>query len=193
MELSFLERALVMNPLRRWVQRTFEIPSLVLAGKGVACDDVVLEIGASCGYGAQCLLKVLSVPYVIALEFDSKMLQRRIRDDRIFYVQGSGHQIPLHDESVNHIFSFGVLHHIENWQGALEECYRVLKNGGELYLEEFYAPLITNRFVHFFIPHPQENRFTHQQLLDEANRIGLKCRYAKSKFGLMGILVLEKA
>ena len=44
--------------------------------------------------------------------------------------------IPLNDESIDLITCFGVMHHIPNVSHVMGECYRVLKNNGEMVIRE---------------------------------------------------------
>lgn len=47
-----------------------------------------------------------------------------------FEVADAEKRIPLNDESVDHIYSFGVLHHSPNTEAIVEEMYRVLRPNG---------------------------------------------------------------
>jgi ubiquinone/menaquinone biosynthesis C-methylase UbiE len=47
-------------------------------------------------------------------------------------VQASGDYIPLADDSVDHVYSFGVLHHIPNVEVVLDEIDRVLRSEGSI-------------------------------------------------------------
>jgi 2-polyprenyl-3-methyl-5-hydroxy-6-metoxy-1,4-benzoquinol methylase len=63
-------------------------------------------------------------------------------------------QLKYHDE-VDSIVSFGVLEHVENPQQYLKDAYRLLKNGGKMYLEtdnlnDILMKLNTNSFDEFF-------------------------------------------
>ncbi|MFQ6083608.1 MAG: class I SAM-dependent methyltransferase [Candidatus Aminicenantia bacterium] len=46
--------------------------------------------------------------------------------------------LPFSENSFDAVFAFGILHHIENWQKAISEIYRVLKPGGYFSFEEFF-------------------------------------------------------
>ena len=63
-------------------------------------------------------------------------------------------QLKYNDE-VDSIVSFGVLEHVENPQKYLKDAYKLLKNGGKMYLEtdnlnDILMKLNTNSFDEFF-------------------------------------------
>ena len=79
-------------------------------------SDLVLEIG--CGpkhYERYCRGKYVGID--IAFDPDLK---------------ASAAMLPLKSDSFDSIFAFDVLEHMSNLKIALEECNRVLKNGGKL-------------------------------------------------------------
>jgi SAM-dependent methyltransferase len=77
--------------------------------------ELVLEIG--CGpkhYEKYCRGEYLGID----LAFDPDL-------------KASATMLPLKSDSVDSIFAFDVLEHVSNLKMALEECNRVLKNGGK--------------------------------------------------------------
>lgn len=61
-------------------------------------------------------------------------------------IVGDIHDLPLPDASVDAIICMSVIEHVEDPKRAIEECFRVLKPGGYLYL---YAP-----FLFYYHPMP---------------------------------------
>jgi len=113
--------------LHRWI----DYPSL--AGKKV------LEIGCGvgtmleqfCGQGIEC--------HGLELNFPSARLTYRRTELNNFkgkgYVyQGDAETLPFKDSTFDYILSYGVLHHTENTQKALDEIHRVLKPDGSFML-----------------------------------------------------------
>ena len=192
MKLNIIEKWVVLNPLRRFIQRRWEVPFLLKKGGGISKNSIVLEVGSSVGFGAKCLQEITGA-HVLALEYDASLLARRNKSlPNVHFLQGSAENLPFGEETLDAVFSFGVFHHLPNWQQGVEEAYKSLKVGGKLYLEEFYAPLITHFTTRYIIKHPQFNRFTHAELLQQAQKQGFTCVYEKSVFGLMGWVVLQK-
>jgi ubiquinone/menaquinone biosynthesis C-methylase UbiE/uncharacterized protein YbaR (Trm112 family) len=52
------------------------------------------------------------------------------------FVQASATRLPIADQSVRGVLSFGVIHHLPDQEGALRECCRVLEGEGLLALHE---------------------------------------------------------
>jgi SAM-dependent methyltransferase len=68
-------------------------------------------------------------------------------------VIGDAHALPFRDSSVDAVFLTSVLEHLTNPNQAIDEVYRVLRPGGQLY---GYAP-----FYHHYHPSPSDYfRFT---------------------------------
>ena len=66
------------------------------------------------GYAAACTLR-----HIRGVEADG------------FTVQGNAESLPIRDNSVDVVYSNGVLHHTPNFLTAMDEAYRVLKPGGK--------------------------------------------------------------
>ena len=97
----------------------------------------VLELG--CGTGA--ILKEVApiAKRAIGIDISAGMLEQA-KERGLECVQGSVTDLPFEDESFDLAYSFKVLAHIEDIKTAMRECRRVLRPGGEAFLE-FY-----NRF-----------------------------------------------
>jgi len=50
------------------------------------------------------------------------------------FIEGSALDLPFEDNSIDAIYSMGVLHHTPDPQLAINEAHRVLKNGGQAYI-----------------------------------------------------------
>ena len=110
-----------------------------------------------------------------------------------------GESVPLDDESVDFIYSFEVLEHVQDPYKVLSEIYRLLKKGGKAYIstcnydsfyeghyKRFWNPLIApegnkRNFVkkglspHFF---DELNFITKKKIVEYVNDIGFsKCEF----------------
>jgi ubiquinone/menaquinone biosynthesis C-methylase UbiE len=110
MKLSDKEFQVMNNPARQFLQRTVEFPLFKSMGLSGERQDI-LEIGCGSGYGATLLATLKPSSYVTDL---------------------SG----FADASKDVVVIFGVLHHIPPWREVIAECCRVLRSGGQLFLEE---------------------------------------------------------
>lgn len=171
MKLHPLEKWMMTNPLRAWLQRRYEAPYL-FEGMELRPGAVCLEIG--CGWGVGALLIAERFPgcRVIATDYDPQMIElaravladpprwaRGIRWDNIELRVADATALPFPDASFDAVFAFGILHHIQNWPQAVREVYRVLWPGGAFSLEEFFLdapPLRANLALakRFGIPPP---------------------------------------
>ena len=106
--------------------------------------------------------------------------------------QGQLPDIPTPPQSYDAVFAFGVLHHIPDWQEALSAMANVTKPGGQLYLLEYYKALICHPLIKRLLDHPQNNRFSHQELLQACQGNALRTIYENHTLGLMGMVIVQK-
>ena len=104
------------------------IQSLDVQGK------TVLEIG--CGMGSDHLMLARKGGLMHAFDLGKRNLELTKHRLNIYgfstkTVQGDGEYLPFADESLDIVYSFGVLHHFPNTQHAVSEIFRVLKPGGK--------------------------------------------------------------
>jgi len=150
MKLPRLEKWMMTNPLRAWVQRRYEAPYL-FEGVELPPGATCLEIG--CGWGMEALLIAERFPgcRVIATDYDLQMIELAravladpprwaeiIRRENIVLGVADATSLPFPDAHVDAVFAFGILHHIQNWPQAVREAHRVLKPGGVFSFEEFF-------------------------------------------------------
>jgi ubiquinone/menaquinone biosynthesis C-methylase UbiE len=128
-------RAMNRTP-RQMLQRYWEFPILKRFGVLITGRDV-LEVGCGSGYGAQ-LLATLKPKSYIGFDFmeEQLALARKRLPDFKFLQQDAADMQAIATASMDTVVVFGVLHHIPEWKAALREIARVLRPGGEVYLEE---------------------------------------------------------
>lgn len=135
--LSEMEFKAMNTEWRRLFQRTVEYPLFKRFGLNVAGQDV-LEIGCGSGYGAVLLASQAPGSYlgVDLMPEQIALAQQRALSHASFVVQDASDLAQVADASKDVVVIFGVLHHIPTWRGVVRECARVLRPGGEIYLEE---------------------------------------------------------
>lgn len=198
MQVNVLESIFVNSPVRRYMQRKFEVPMLMKLG-GIPKTGRIAEVGCGSGYGLRLLLDVFNPKVIHGFDIDDKMLNKasaylakEIMDHRVFLHNEDDNLSQIRQNKYGTIFFFGSLHHIPRWRDALNAAYESLDDGGKIYLWEFYRCFTMNPFVKFFLDHPAEAAFSHAELKKELSKYGCNIIGEKNFFNLAGMIVIEK-
>lgn len=99
-------------------------------------SKLVLDMG--CGPGRFSDLVLSRGGSVIALDYSSAIDAARLNfkdyKTRTLLIQGDALMLPIRTDSVDAVFSIGVLHHTPEPKSGVTEAYRVLRNGGSFAL-----------------------------------------------------------
>jgi len=190
MRLNAVETALMNNPVRAAIQSRFEATRLLALG-GPTPGARVLEVGCGRGVGAELILDRFGAERVDAFDLDRGMVERarrrlRRRGTRARVWVGSVTAIASSGAVYDAVFDFGILHHVEDWRGALKEIRRVLRPGGRLFAEEVFERLVGAPIWSRLLEHPQQARFDHDGFrsgLEEAGFRVLATRTLWNRFG----------
>lgn len=178
MKLNGLERAMMNNPVRAFLQRRYELPLLERLG-GRPAGARVLEVGCGRGVGTELIFEAWGAGEVHAFDLDPEMValaRRRLArygGERLRLWAGDVTAIDAADESFDAVVDFGILHHVPRWQAAVAEIARVLRPGGKFYFEEVSRRALDRRAYRALFAHPQENRFTREEFTGELERRGI--------------------
>jgi len=174
-----------MNSLpRRLLQRYYEFPRLKSMDVGLKGKDI-LEIGCGSGYGAMLIMKDEPHSYlgVDVMEEQIELACKRAIPGAEFRLEDAIQLRTIADACIDLIVIFGILHHIPEWRIALAECHRVLRSGGEMYLEEPLGELLDwfDRWSNW--DHPKERRFSLNELESNLSTKGFRILKRSHRFG----------
>jgi ubiquinone/menaquinone biosynthesis C-methylase UbiE len=177
-KLNGLEKALMNNPVRAFVQRHYE--SRLLERLGGRLDGArVLEVGCGRGVGSELILGRWGAREVHAFDLDPEMVglaRRRLSrfgPDRTKVWVGDACAIDAGVGSFDAVVDFGILHHVPRWQAAVAEIARVLRPGGRFFFEEVSRQALDRPAYRKLFAHPAENRFSLEEFVAESERLGL--------------------
>ncbi|PWT89353.1 MAG: hypothetical protein C5B56_07260 [Proteobacteria bacterium] len=195
MLLNKVEFALVNNPVRAAIQRSFEASRLLRMGGDVR-GGRVLEIGCGRGMGIPILQEKFGAASVDAFDLDPRMVARASRRlahrraVRLWVADCTS--IPVADASYDAVFDFGIIHHVPDWRASLREVARVLKPGGRFFAEEVFGGFITHPVTRMFLDHPQLDRFEAADFQRGLEDAGLVPGRPETLWGTFGWFVAVK-
>lgn len=197
MKLNIFEKMYINSPLHTPAQR--RVVGFLKSLNHLRPGGRVLEIGCGRGVGMQLIMSAFQPAAAEALDIDPRMIElteRRLRSlprDKVAVRLADVHKLPHPDASIDAVFDFGVLHHLEDWKRGLREVSRVLRPGGYFYIEEYFPALYANAFFGRILAHPREDRFDAADFRSalEGARLRLMDGYRESKFRLLGVAVKE--
>ena len=197
MKVNWAERLWVNSPLRFVIQQreTRFFKRLRNLEPGARC----LEIGCGHGAGARIIINAFKPAHLDGLDIDPFMIrlalrrQRKAKAEGLCFLVGDVQNLPYVDASMDAVFNFGIIHHLENWRQGISEIARVLKRGGGFYFEEIYPPLYANPVTRILLEHPTEDRFHGPEYRGALQSEGFRLLpgYKESRFAILGVAVKE--
>ncbi len=197
MKVNWAERLWVNSPLRFFIQQreTRFFKRLRNLEPGARC----LEIGCGHGAGARIILKTFQPSRLDGLDVDPVMIRLASRRqpqwtiERLQFLVGDAQRLPYADGSMEAVFNYGIIHHLEDWEQGIREIVRVLKRGGGFYFEEIYPALYANAITRRLLEHPAENRFHGPEYRAALQNEGLRLLpgYKETRFAILGVAVKE--
>ena len=109
------------------------------------------------------------------------------------FVEGSADDLgAFPDGSFDAVLDFCILHHVEGWRSFFDECRRVLKDGGCIYIADLSRSCIhiVDALLHW--DHAEEALFSFEELEREANRRGFRTVKKAIDLGLEGYFRFQK-
>ena len=183
MKLSAKEYDAMQSNWRKWVNEHMEIKGFKDWGMDFKGKDI-LEVGCGSGYSASLIMKDDPKSYT-GIDIMPEQLEKAkaLGLACANFVQGDVADLSrFEDASFDMIVDFMILHHVEGWRSFLDEAFRVLRPGGEMYIND-----LTKKGVHltdalFHWGHAEEPLFTMKEFEEQANKSGFmtvkRCNYA---------------
>ena len=178
MKMNRVEKALMNNPVRAFLQKHYEAKLLERLG-GRTEGARVLEIGCGRGVGTEILFDQFGAREVHAFDIDDYMIDRartrlrRYSPERLRLFVGNAGAIDADGDTYDAVFDFGIIHHVHNWRRVLSEVARVLRPGGRFFFEEVTSRAL-NRPAYRVFEHPMKDRFSKDQFVAELETQGLE-------------------
>jgi ubiquinone/menaquinone biosynthesis C-methylase UbiE len=171
MKLNRFELKLLSGKLRCWVQEYYDIRQWRKLGARPCVNGIALDIGCGQGNGIKLAMSKFGVATVDAFDIDDRMLDISRRATAhlggVKITNNSATEIAAPSDTYDIVFDYQVLHHIVDWQSALNEVHRVMKPNAQLMIAESLPGLIENSWIGRRMNHPRSNRFTVSQLQDQ--------------------------
>jgi len=196
MKLNPFEFLIVNNPIRRFIQSQIEVKGF-LGVKDYVKNGKVLEIGCGSGYGTKLISKYFQPKEIYGIDMDDKMIRlaKRNKIPNAIFDVGDVTNLKFNNNSFDGIFIFLVLHHVPNWMRAVDEIYRVLKKGGQVFIEDASLETYSTPFgkvIKALTDHPYNSMYKFKELFDYFDKLGFKITKKKiyTYFGITNRFVL---
>jgi SAM-dependent methyltransferase len=193
-----IERRFMYSRFKRLMQHAYEIPVLLRMARRNnihLLQSTVLDAGCGAGFGLEAIDRHLHPDTLHGCDIDIEAVERaRIRVPRAIVRCEDLTSTTYPTGSFDAIFMCGVLHHVPAWRQAIAKLYRILAPGGTLLLDDHPKRSVDlmDRMLH--IAHPDESRFTWDELTGELTRAGFDVKAtALHLLGHFGFAICTKA
>jgi ubiquinone/menaquinone biosynthesis C-methylase UbiE len=178
MKTNTFEFLMMNNPLRRLIQEHYEIKKFLDIPDSIE-GKKVLEIGCGNGFGTKLINKYFQPKKIIGIDLDEKMIDKAIKNrlKNADFQVGDATKLQIKSLSIDAVFDFGAIHHIPNWKDCLNEIYRVLKSGGQIFIEDLSIDTFNMPFGLFMrklTHHPYKNMYKYSEFANHFEEVGFK-------------------
>ena len=193
MKLSVKEFDAMQMGWRKWYIEKVELKTFRKFGLVIEGADI-LEVGCGSGYAGS-LIAAQGPRSYTGLDIMPEQLEiaRNRGLKQASFVEGSADDLSRFPEKrFDAILDFCILHHVEGWRAFFDECHRVLKDDGSLYVADLSKRCIhiVDAILHW--GHVKEALFTLKEFEEEANRRGFRTVRKANDLGLEGYFRFQK-
>lgn len=187
-EMHIIEKIIVNSKLDLIFHKWFGVSKL-LNWAMVDHTEKILELGCGIGITTKFIAEKFNSAKIIALDYDKSQIQKakdRQYNRNIKFIVGDATKLKFKNKSFDMVFEILAFHHIPNYEKAIAEVYRALKNGGKFILMDIPLKSI-NPFHKFFMLQPAE--FTKKEFFGKLEEAGFVVRRSKGKifFSVMAL------
>ena len=145
MKMGRIEKVFVNS--KRHAKGNIKLLDRLFAGLDLSTTGKALEIGCGAGIIADHLAKTYSL-HVVGTDVDPEQIEvanSYYGDNKhLQFMEADATQLPFEDGEFDMVVSLKVMHHIPDWEKALEEVNRVLKPKGYFVLADLaFSKLLT--------------------------------------------------
>ena len=193
MKLSVREFDAMQMGWRKWYIEKVELKTFKKFGLVIQGADI-LEVGCGNGYAAS-LITMQEPHSYTGLDIMPEQLEiaRNRGLKNAAFVEGSADDLSRFPEKYfDAVLDFCILHHVEGWRTFFDECRRVLKDNGSVYIAD-----LSKRCIHIVDAvlhwgHAEEALFTLQEFEEAAKQRGFRTVRKANDLGLEGYFRFQK-
>ena len=140
-----------------------------------------LEIGCGVGKTTEEIARRYKKLIITAVDYDKEQIivaQKRGLQN-VTFKQGDATKLPFKMSSFDYVIETNTFHHIKNYQRAIREVHKVLKNRGTFYVMDISRYFFIWPLSLLF---PPESYFTKEEFKADLERNGFKVEKLKGRF-----------
>jgi len=185
MKLSLSEYKAMQMGWRKWMIRDYELKTFQ-EFEFIAEGKNILEAGCGNGYAAGLITAMHPAGYwgIDIMPEQIALAEKRALKNAQFIVGDVSDLSMFQDSSMDAVLDFCILHHVEDRIRFFQECRRVLKDDGGIFIADLSEKMICFADRCFRWDHNKKILFTFPQLETEAAHAGF---YVSAKMDFLGL------
>lgn len=146
----------------------------------LSANKKILEIGCGNGIGTRLIHEYFKPSELIATEYDESLVeitQQKVKDLNVLVEQADATKFRFANNEFDAVIGLSVIHHIPNWEEALDELHRIIKPNGLLIIKELSIETFETFFGKIsrkFVEHPYDDMFRKDEFINYLKQKGIK-------------------